>query len=206
MMAPLAPLSDTQDLAAHVVPDILLAAGFRWGSKGTHTSRTIMVRELSLLLAACPKDAAREEYVAAIKGGNCLRKSTVATRRLSAQRLGELYGLDPGVPLFRVMRTLWYADQNGHPLLAVLLALARSLSGYVSYWLPEMHSSFLEWPIVLLVSMRRAYAASPREKLWEAAVRIQDTSTTHTLPPEPSTPPPRRMRGDEASGRCASGL
>jgi hypothetical protein len=84
--------------------------------------------------------------------------------------------------------------------------LSRSLSGYVSYWLPEMHSSFLEWPIVLLVSMRRAYAASPREKLWEAAVRIQDTSTTHTLPPEPSTPPPRRMRGDEASGRCASGL
>lgn len=108
-----------------VSADALRAAGFRWGEKGTHTSRTIMLRELDLLLAACPKDATREQYVSAIRDDNCLRKRTVATRRLSAQRLSELYGLDPDMPLFRVMRLLWYADRGAHPLLSVLLALAR---------------------------------------------------------------------------------
>ncbi len=116
---------DTLPLAQGAQADVLRAAGFRWGDKGTHTSRTIMLEELDLLLAACPTDVVREQYLAAVEDDNCLRKRTVATRRLSAQRLSELYGLDPDLPLFRVMRTLWYADREARPLLAALLALAR---------------------------------------------------------------------------------
>lgn len=103
----------------------LLNAGFRWGDKGTHTSRTIMLDELHAILDNCRPDAARDDYLAAIHDDNCLGKRTVATRRLSSQRLTELYALDPDVLLFRVMRKCWYADQRGQAILAMLLALAR---------------------------------------------------------------------------------
>ena len=99
--------------------------GFRVGDKGTHTSRTMMLQELTELLSEVPPSAVRFEYAAAIVEGNCLHKPTAATRKLTNQRLGELYGLDPSVPLFRVFRQFWGVDQSGRPLLALLLALAR---------------------------------------------------------------------------------
>ena len=100
-------------------------AGFRWGQKGTHTSRTIMLDELRAVLANCRPDATRDDYLAAIHEDNCLGKRTAATRKLSSQRLSELYALDQEVPLFRVMRRCWYAARDGQAILALLLALAR---------------------------------------------------------------------------------
>ncbi|WP_338833346.1 hypothetical protein MHLNE_22970 [Moorella humiferrea] len=99
--------------------------GFRFGDKGTHTSRTIMLEELSLLLRECAENATRDDYVTAIVDNNCLGKRTAATRRLTSQRMRELYGLDPSLLIFRVLRYCWYADQKGRPLLALLTALAR---------------------------------------------------------------------------------
>jgi|HubBroStandDraft_6_1064221.scaffolds.fasta_scaffold91761_3 hypothetical protein len=103
----------------------LLAAGFRWGQRGTHTSRTIMLEDLRVVLVHCAPDASRDDYVEAILEANILGKRTAATRRLSSQRLSELYALDAKVPLFRIMRRCWYTDPKGQPLLAMLLALAR---------------------------------------------------------------------------------
>lgn len=100
-------------------------AGFRFGDKGTHTSRTMMLAELSDLVAAMPSDADRADYAAAIVEDNVLGKQTAATRRLTNQRLGELYGLDRRLPIFRVLRRLWAIDTEGRPLLALLCALAR---------------------------------------------------------------------------------
>src|SRR5208337_918688 len=94
-------------------------AGFRWGEKGTHTSRTIMLDELREVLASCQPDATRDDYLVAIHEGNCLGKRTAATRKLSSQRLSELFALDPEVPLFRIMRQCWYADRIGQPVLAL---------------------------------------------------------------------------------------
>ncbi|MDO8502507.1 MAG: hypothetical protein Q7S20_11760 [Gemmatimonadaceae bacterium] len=99
--------------------------GFRMGDKGTHTSRTIMLDDLSLTLAAAGPDSRRADFADEIIEHNCLAKTTVATRRLSNQRLGELYALDPGVPLFRVLRHLWRVDEPGRPLLAMLAAIGR---------------------------------------------------------------------------------
>ena len=101
------------------------AAGFRLGARGTHTSRTIMLAELEAVLATAGADAARADYAAAIVETNCLSKPTAATRRLSRQRLGELHGLDPALPLFRVLRRLWAFDPASRPLLALLSAFAR---------------------------------------------------------------------------------
>lgn len=99
--------------------------GFRFGDKGTHTSRTIMLEELSSLLRASNHSSSREEYRKLIIQDNCLGKRTFSTRRLSFQRLSELYGLDRSVLLFRVMHQLWEADERGRPVLALLLAMAR---------------------------------------------------------------------------------
>ena len=97
----------------------------RFGDRGTHTSRTIMLAELRDTLATVPATADREAYAAAIVEDNILGKNTAATRRLTNQRLGELYGLDRRVPVFRVLRRLWEVDELGRPLLALLCALAR---------------------------------------------------------------------------------
>ena len=101
------------------------AAGFRFGEKGTHTSRTMMLAELTELLAALPANATHDEYTEAIIESNVLGKQTTSTRRLTNQRLGELYGLSLTVPLFRVLRRLWDVDEPGRPLIALLCALAR---------------------------------------------------------------------------------
>jgi hypothetical protein len=84
-----------------------------------------MLDELRALMAHCRPDATRDDYFAAIIQDNCLGKRTAATKKLSGQRLSELYALDPNVPLFRVMRRLWYAEKAGNAVVALLLALAR---------------------------------------------------------------------------------
>jgi hypothetical protein len=99
--------------------------GLRYGNKGAHSSRTIMLAELRLLLEAVPGDMQRNDYARAVLSDNCLGKRTTATRKLSFQRLSELYGLDPDILLFRALRHLWGIDPNSQPLLALLLALAR---------------------------------------------------------------------------------
>lgn len=84
-----------------------------------------MLEELSTVLVATPEGSSREHYAAAIVEGNCLGKATAATRRLTNQRLGELYGLDSRMPLFRVLRRIWSIDVPGRPLLALQCAIAR---------------------------------------------------------------------------------
>ena len=115
---PLIPPATATIVAAELV-------GFRFGDKGTHTSRTIMLDELTALLAAAPSAKTRKEFASAIVDDNVLAKPTLSTRKLSNQRLGELYGLDNGVGVFRIMRRLWAADLGSRPLLALLASLAR---------------------------------------------------------------------------------
>src|SRR5438105_7859789 len=102
-----------------------IAAGFRFGHIGTHTSRTIMLEELSAIFAAVPYDAKSADYPTAVVEENCLGKQTVSTRRLTFQRLRELYALDTGVPIFRILRRLWNVDEESRPLVALLTGLSR---------------------------------------------------------------------------------
>ncbi len=110
---------------ALVLKQLVETKGFRFGLVGTHTSRTIMLTELNAVLDAVPSESSRSDYASAIIESNCLAKATTSTRRLTNQRLGELYGLDRSVALFRVLRRLWMLDEPGRPLLALLAALAR---------------------------------------------------------------------------------
>lgn len=100
-------------------------AGLRFGDKGAHTSRTMMLEELSIMMDKLSHNASRREYAAAIIEDNILGKLTAATRRLTNQRLGEIYGLDPRIAIFRVLRRLWEMDIKGRPLLALMCAMGR---------------------------------------------------------------------------------
>ena len=100
-------------------------AGFRFGEKGTHSSRTMMLDELTMLFQATPATATRKDYMAAIVEMNCLAKPTAVSRRLTNQRLGELYALDFALPIFRVFRRLWDIEPLGRRLLAMECAMAR---------------------------------------------------------------------------------
>jgi hypothetical protein len=102
-----------------------LAAGGRLGDRSTHTSRTLMLAELTQLMEASAPLGTSDAYKHSIIEDNCLGKETVSTRRLSAQRLHELYGLDRSIPIFRVLSRLWAVDVAGRPLLALLCAAAR---------------------------------------------------------------------------------
>jgi len=99
--------------------------GFRFGCKGTHSSRTLMLAELKQVMGGTANNTGADGYAAAIRNDNITEKKTAATRRITAQRLRELYVLDPKVPIFRAMRHLWDCDEEGRPLLALLCSLAR---------------------------------------------------------------------------------
>ena len=99
--------------------------GFRGGDKGTHSSRTMMFQELATLFEAVPQGAVKQIYADSVISDNCLRKATTASRRLTLQRLTELYGIDPKVPIFRVLRRLWEAEPASGPLFSLLAAFAR---------------------------------------------------------------------------------
>lgn len=99
--------------------------GFREGAASVHTSRTMMLAELSLVCDRVGQNAKTDDYLAAIVEHNILGKPTQTTRQRSAQRLLELYALDPKRAVFRLLRHFWTADAAARPMLAFLAAAAR---------------------------------------------------------------------------------
>ena len=99
--------------------------GFRDGEKGVHSSRTLMLSELSQVLAATPPDAGIADFRRVVVEDNVLGKRTATTREHTVRKLKALFGLDPSVPVYRLMRNLWEQETDGRPLLALLCAVAR---------------------------------------------------------------------------------
>lgn len=85
----------------------------------------MMLAELTELLAHVPSGSRSADFGLATIDENVLGKATASTRRLTHQRLVELYGLDPSVPLFRILGRLWGIETAARPQLALLCALAR---------------------------------------------------------------------------------
>lgn len=104
---------------------IATALGFRRGDRGTHSSRTMMFAELAVLLDGQPTGTLKEDIRRAVVDDNVLGKKTSATRRLTFQRLSELYAFDEQIPVFRVLRRFWEYGQQGRGVLAILCAAAR---------------------------------------------------------------------------------
>ena len=107
------------------VPEFAIAYGFVNGPGGTHTSRTMMLRELRFLLESCAPDNRYSDYESAIIDDNVLLKQTASTRLRSLRALRELYGLRSDNVLFQAMRDLWTEEPAAQPALALLCAVAR---------------------------------------------------------------------------------
>lgn len=104
---------------------VLSRLGLNFGKGTVHSSRTMMLEELSLLLAEVPDALSKTEYIAAIVERNCLGKLSFNTRKRTAEHLTELYTLDPHVNLFRNLLYFWNRETQGRPLLALLCAATR---------------------------------------------------------------------------------
>ena len=116
------PVSQTKSAAM----DLLTSFGFALGRASVHTARTMMLRELTLLLDYVPAgNAGREEYVSAIVEDNCLGKRSQKNRVLTLGHLIDLYTLDGNTLLFRILRHFWQREPGDRALLAALVACAR---------------------------------------------------------------------------------
>jgi hypothetical protein len=100
--------------------------GFSFDRGGAHLARSMMLEDLRVLLRQTSSvSATREDFTQSILGDNCLGKRSTSARILALRHLRSLYGLDPGIPLFRALRYFWDRDPDAQPLLACLLATAR---------------------------------------------------------------------------------
>jgi hypothetical protein len=99
--------------------------GFYFGVSGAHAGRSLMLEDLAILIDAMPKPMNRAACKVAIMDDNLLGKATFNNRDHVNRRLGQLYGLDDSICLFRNFRRLREMDPNSATMLALLLALAR---------------------------------------------------------------------------------
>lgn len=99
--------------------------GFRDGDKGTHSSRTLMLSELKLLLGHASPGMAMPDYRRLVVDENVLGKPTRMTREHTVRKLKALFGLEPDIPVFRTLVQLWPIDEASRPLLALLAGSAR---------------------------------------------------------------------------------
>ncbi len=93
-------------------------------SGGAHTSRTMLLADLSSVLAACAASASQDDYREAVIRDNAAGKDSLSSRQRTFRYLRELYQLDIDHPPFRAMRRLWARDIPGRPLIALLMASA----------------------------------------------------------------------------------
>ena len=100
--------------------------GFDFKRAGAHTSRTLMLDELSILLSYLDNaNVDKADYLTAIIYDNCLNKRTLTNRKLTYRDLVTLYTLDESLVIFRALRFFWQRDQQAHPLLALLCSYCR---------------------------------------------------------------------------------
>ena len=108
-----------------VIPKDALGYGLLIAPVGTHTSKTMMLIELSRLLAASPPETGYAELRCLVVEDNATLKATVVTRKDTFRRLAQLYALRPERVLYRALRDLWAASAEEQPVIALLCALAR---------------------------------------------------------------------------------
>jgi len=96
---------------------------------GAHTGRTIMFKELVMLLNTTIKNCPVEEIRNKVYHDNILHKKSISGREESFGYLKRIYGLDPNIPLYNLLRWAWsVSEEYERPLLALLCALSRDAS------------------------------------------------------------------------------
>lgn len=110
-----------------------VALGFSANRTGGHLARSMMLPELRSLVEHTPITADQGSYAQAVLSDNVLGKPTFASRDKSLRHLTQLYGLDPNLALFRILRILANDDGRSLPLLALVCAYCRDEQLRVSF-------------------------------------------------------------------------
>ncbi len=104
------------------VPNILgklpTLFGVKAGISGAHTTRTMMLAYLTAIPPAAPKDAKREDLNRVSVVEKVQGKRTTSNHWLTGWDLAELCGLDSGITLFPLLRSLWDGGEPSRPMLA----------------------------------------------------------------------------------------
>ena len=90
-----------------------------------HISRTMMLREATMLFDVVPPAAGLEAYQQVVVADNVLLKRTVSNREKTFRFLRELYALDTSDMVFAAVRMLWDTDPPARPVIALLNAMYR---------------------------------------------------------------------------------
>jgi hypothetical protein len=132
--------------AASADEDRMVRAGIKPRGGGPHQSKTMMLAELTTLLASRATDRPTE----AIVRDNLLGKPSVRAREAAVYRLRQLYGIGEAWPICVVLHRLWDRDPPGRPLLALLCALARdpSFRAGASAVLDASLGEPVRWPMI----------------------------------------------------------
>lgn len=96
----------------------------RGRSGGAHTSRTMLLEDLSSVLAACPTNATCDHYRVSIIDENVAGKDSLSSRQRTFRYLREMYRLDLDDAPFRAMLRLWAREPQGRPQIALVMAVA----------------------------------------------------------------------------------
>lgn len=118
--------------APAITPE-LEAFGFSAKQTGGHMARSMMLPEIKAVCQGAPQSAGPADYEIAIVSENLLQKPTASSREKSLRHLIELYGLNPGLALFRNLRRLAGEDPASLPLMAMVCCYCRD---------PQLRSSF----------------------------------------------------------------
>jgi hypothetical protein len=117
------PLKPRQAMTVQARAASPTALGFADG--GVISSRSIMLPELSALLAVAPPDADAQTYRRLAVEEDALHKASTANRLKTFNKLKLLYALNPAVPIFREFRRLSRLFPSEMPAMAGALAFAR---------------------------------------------------------------------------------
>jgi hypothetical protein len=103
---------------------LLARVGIKAEGGGAHQSKTMMLADLSALLAG----GHGEDPTDAVLAENLLAKPSARARAAALLRLRQLYGVGGNAPLCVALRRLWARYPDARPVLALLCALARDSS------------------------------------------------------------------------------
>ena len=125
---------------------VLPRMGMKAQGGGPHQSKTMMLAELTRLLAAGAADRADD----AILRDNLLGKPSIRARKAALYRLRQLYGIGESWPICIALRQLWERDPAGRPMLALLCALARdpTLRDGAAAVLDAVLGERVRWPAI----------------------------------------------------------
>jgi hypothetical protein len=94
-------------------------------SGGAHTSRTMLLADLSSVLANCDPTSDLDDYRDAVIDANVAGKDSLSSRQRTFRYLREMYALDLNQPEFRAFLRLWRRSRDGRPVMALIFAYSR---------------------------------------------------------------------------------